>query len=60
MTDRPIPERKHVKEKLRELGMTHRQIDGLLRAGWKNLVGETQAENEELHEQLKQLHETLR
>lgn len=49
---RDIPERKAVKKVLRELGMTNRQIDGLLRDGWKKLVGETTAENAELREQL--------
>jgi hypothetical protein len=57
--DRPIPERKAVKTALRDLGMTSRQVDALLRDGWKTLVGETEAENEELREQLAQLRQKL-
>jgi hypothetical protein len=49
---RDIPERRDVKQALRDLGMSARQVDALLRSGWKSLVGETQAENEELKEQL--------
>jgi DNA-binding transcriptional MerR regulator len=57
--DRPIPERKAVKTALRDLGMTSRQVDALLRDGWKTLVGETEAENAELREQLAQLRQKL-
>ena len=49
---REIPERRQVKKALRDLGMTSRQVDALLRDGWRSLVGETVAENEELREQL--------
>ena len=49
---REIPERREVKKALRDLGMTSRQVDALLRDGWRSLVGETIAENEELREQL--------
>ena len=49
---RDIPERRAIKAALRELGMTNRQIDALLRDGYKRLVGETKAENLELREQL--------
>jgi hypothetical protein len=51
-TDRAIPERRDVKSALRSLGMSNRQIDGLLRDGWKSLCSETEAENAELREHL--------
>lgn len=53
--DRPIPERKAVKSALRSLGMSARQVDALLRDGWKSLIGATEAENEELRETLAEL-----
>ena len=53
MNDRPIPERKAVKVALRELGMSHRQIDAFLHDGWKSLVGETEAERADLEEKLR-------
>ena len=49
---RDVPERKAIKAALREGGMSNRQIDALLRDGYKRLVGETKAENLELREQL--------
>jgi hypothetical protein len=55
MTDRAIPERKAVKAALRDLGMSARQVDALLREGWRSLVGETEAENQELRERLADL-----
>ena len=55
MADREIPERKAVKAALRGLGMSARQVDGLLRGGWAALVGATKAENEELRDQLEAL-----
>ena len=60
MTTRPIPERREVKRALRELGMSNRQIKALLHDGWKHLVGETEAENQELKEQLREFPERLR
>ena len=47
-----MPSRRDVKRVLRDLGLSHRQIDALLRDGWKSLVGESQAEAEELRDQL--------
>lgn len=55
MSDRAMPERKSVKQVLRDLGLTTRQVDALLRSGWRGLVGETQAERDELRERLVQL-----
>ncbi|MEQ8207301.1 MAG: hypothetical protein RIA65_14105 [Woeseia sp.] len=59
MTDRPIPERKQVKAALRDTGLSNRQVSALLRNGWKSLVGETEAENQELKEQLNYLRESV-
>jgi DNA-binding transcriptional MerR regulator len=49
---RDIPERKQIKKALRDLGLSNRQIDALLRDGYKTLIGATAAENAELREQL--------
>ncbi len=57
---RDIVERKSVKIALREVGMSNRQINALLRSGWKSLVGETVAENAELREKLNELSRSLR
>jgi hypothetical protein len=59
MPDREIPERKAVKAALRQTGMSARQVDALLRDGWKCLVGETQAENQELRERLAELRQKM-
>lgn len=53
--DREIPERKAIKTALRELGLSVRQSDALLRGGYKLLVGETKAENQDLRDQLETL-----
>lgn len=58
-TDRAVPERKHIKHVLRDAGLSNRQIDALLRDGWKSLVGESVAEAEELRDQLSALRERL-
>ena len=55
MSDREILERKQIKAALRAEGMSNRQINGLLRGGYKLLIGETEAENAELQEQLQDL-----
>jgi DNA-binding transcriptional MerR regulator len=60
MTDRQIPERKEVKKALRGLGMSARQVEALLRDGWKSLIGEAEAEAQELRERLAELEERLR
>lgn len=59
MAERDIPERRDVKAALRDLGMSARQVDALLRDGWKTLIGETQAENQELRERLDELKKKL-
>ena len=55
MNNREIPERKAIKSALRSLGMSNRQVDALLRDGYKKLIGETLAENAELRESLEAL-----
>lgn len=47
-----LPDRKDVKGALRQAGLSARQVDALLRHGWRALVGETEAEAIELREQL--------
>ena len=50
--DRALPERKRIKEALRGTGLSVRQVDALLRGGWRLLVGDTQAEADELRDTL--------
>ena len=50
--ERDFPPRRDVKAALRGLGLSVRQVDALLRDGWKALVGETRAEADELREAL--------
>lgn len=57
--DRTLPERKRVKDALRAAGLSNRQVDALLRAGWKSLVGESEAENAELRDALAALKQTV-
>ena len=45
---------------LRQAGLSHRQARKLLAIGWKGVVGERQAENDELKERIAQLEQTLR
>ena len=52
---REITERKVLKQALQEKGLSARQADALLRGGYKVLVGETEAENQELRERLAEL-----
>ena len=56
---RDIVERKSIKRALAELGMSNRQVDALLRDGYKALVGATKSENLELREQLEELRTTI-
>ena len=60
MSDREIPERSQLKSALRSTGLSSRQTDALLRAGYKSLVGETLAENAELRDRLEELANTLK
>lgn len=54
-----LPERRHVKAALRGLGLSNRQVDALLREGWRGLVGASQAETQELRDKLAELQCTL-
>lgn len=47
-----VPERRAVKTALRQAGLSSRQVDALLRHGWAGVIGATQAEADELREQL--------
>ena len=55
MPDRMITERKVLKAALTQAGLSARQADALLRGGYKLLIGETEAENQELKERLEEL-----
>lgn len=57
--ERDLPERREVKRALRDAGLSTRQVDALLRAGWRGLVGEAEAEAAELRERLADLQRTL-
>ena len=56
---RELPERKAVKDALRSLGLSNRQVDAVLRGGWRALVGESQAEAAELRDKLAELQAAL-
>jgi hypothetical protein len=57
---RDLPERKTVKAALKELGLSNRQVDSLLRNGWRALIGETEAELIELREAVEALGRQLK
>ena len=57
--DRPVPERRAVKAALRAAGLSNRQTDALLRAGWRGLVSESVAEAAELRDALAALQATV-
>jgi hypothetical protein len=52
LSDRTLPERRDVKDALRAAGLSNRQVDALLRAGWRGLVSESEAEAAELRDAL--------
>jgi len=56
---RTVPERKAIKAALKSAGLSTRQVDALLRAGWKGLVGDTQAHCDDLIERLSRLTTSL-
>lgn len=56
---RTVPPRKAVKAALRSAGLSARQVDALLRAGWRGLVGESAAEVDDLRERFQALAERL-
>ncbi len=50
-----IPSRRDVEKALRTVGLSHRQSRKMLSASWKLVVGEAQAEAEELRQELEDL-----
>lgn len=55
MPDRLPIDRKAVKAALRAAGLSVRQVDALLRGGWRGLVGDAQADADGLAERLERL-----
>ena len=53
------PDRKTVKVALRGAGLSSRQVDALLRGGWRALVGDSQAESDELRDRLARLEQLV-
>ncbi len=53
------PTRRDVERALRECGLSHRQARKFISAGWSALVGEQQAELDELRELVAQRSDTL-
>lgn len=54
-----LPDRKTVKEALRAIGLSNRQVHALLAKGWAGLVSERDAEVEELKDALESLKGTV-
>lgn len=54
-----LPDRKVVKGALRQAGLSSRQVDALLRHGWAGVIGATQAEADELRDQLAALRQSF-
>lgn len=50
-----IPSRRDVERALREAGLSHRQARKLLGVAWRHVVGEAQAEADELRAELADL-----
>lgn len=48
-------DRRTVKQALRQLGLSSRQTEALLREGWRGLVGAREAELQELRDRLTSL-----
>jgi len=53
------PSRRDVERALRSAGLSHRQARKLLAAGWRDVVGEAQAEAEELRAELEELRASI-
>ena len=53
------PDRKTVKVALRGAGLSSRQVDAFLRGGWRALVGDVQAESDELRDRLARLEQLV-
>ncbi len=54
------PSRRDVEAALREAGLSHRQARKFVAAGWPSLVGEAQAEAEEIRERIETLENLLK
>jgi hypothetical protein len=54
-----LPPRKEIKAALRAAGLSNRQVRALLTSGWRGLVSESEAENEELRDTLEALRGSL-
>ena len=59
MSDREIPPRKYIKDLLRSGGLSKRQVDALLKDGWRGLVGAAKSEAAELRDRLAELQSAL-
>jgi hypothetical protein len=55
-----LPSRREVEVVLRQCGLSHRQAKRFISAGWPVLVGETEAEAEELREKIEALEHLLK
>jgi hypothetical protein len=55
-----LPSRREVEAALRQVGLSHRQAKKLISAGWPALVGEAEAEAEELRERIEALESLLK
>ena len=54
-----VPERKVLKGALRAAGLSVRQVDALLRGGWRELVGVARGDADELRERLERLEQLV-
>ena len=54
-----VPDRKAAKEALRKIGFSSRQVDALMKSGWRGLVGEKDAEIAELEDAVAAMAERL-
>ena len=57
--DRPGPDRRVVKDALRAVGLSRREVDALLSRGWRGLVDAREAELAELRDRLAELQGAL-
>jgi hypothetical protein len=59
MSDAAAPDRKAAKAALRAAGFSNRQVKALLADGWRGLVDESQAEADDLRDELEALRSTF-
>jgi hypothetical protein len=55
-----MPDRPEIERLLRQAGLSHRQARKLLSVGWRGVVGEQQAEHDELKQKLAELEARMR